>query len=215
MILTMHKRYLVESEFQSFLPSRGPHPRPFSTAVEKGARFMKSTGPLRSTRTGRGGREVGAGSSARRAYFMMIFLFALAACGTTSPVTKQQVTKKIVNSSSVANLNKGGVIYTDYSGSLVGRGKSSVLFFFKASDPFSVRNDATIRSVYGSGAAVVTTYRLDFLTSTGARLQYGVLLEDTLVLLDTAGQRVASFIHPSEEEIRIILRGNLPVSPKS
>lgn len=148
----------------------------------------------------------------KKAFFATFLLLLLTACGSTpqAPDTTPATSSGTV----VQNLNKGGVTYTDYSDRSIGRGKSSVLFFFRATDPFSVRNDAIIRSVYGTGAAVVSTYRVDYPTSTGARIKYGVLIEDTFVLLDAQGQRVASFIHPTEEEIRIILRGNIPVPAK-
>lgn len=141
-------------------------------------------------------------------------LLLLAACGETPQAVDPVVPPASSSEEAVVNLNKGGVVYREYSDKLIGRGKSSVLFFFKADDPFSIRSDAAIRNVYGTGGAVVTTYRLDFPSSTGARLKYGVLVEDTFVLLDAQGERVASFIHPTDEEIRIILRGNIPVSPK-
>ncbi len=147
--------------------------------------------------------------------FLTASLLILSACGNSAAVSVDSNPSAADEGTGVMeNLNKGGVIYTEYSDRLVGHGKSSVLFFFKASDPFSVRNDAIIKNVYATGAAVVTTYRVDFPTATGARLKYGVLVEDTLVLLDAAGEPVASFIHPSRDEIHIILRGNIPVTEK-
>lgn len=140
--------------------------------------------------------------------------FFIAACGSGESVLHSSVLP--TSTGTVAtNLNRGGVVFAQYSDKLIGRGKNSVLFFAHPSDPFSVKNDAIIRSVYGTGAAIVSTYRLDFPTATGARLKYGVLTADTFVLLDASGVRIATFIHPSADEIRIILRGNLPVSSQS
>lgn len=144
----------------------------------------------------------------KRSVVIGLVLF-LTACGAPPPAPES--TNAASSSEASVNLNKDGVIYTDYSDRLIGRGQSSVLFFFKPSDPFSVRSEAVIQSVYGTGAAVVTTYRLHYPTATGARLKYGVLVEDTFVLLDAQGQRVSNFIHPTPDEIRIILRGNIPV----
>ncbi len=149
----------------------------------------------------------------KKAFLAAFLPLLLTACGS-APQVPDTATPTSSSGTVVQNLNKGGVTYTDYSDRSIGRGKSSVLFFFRATDPFSVRNDAIIRSVYGTGAAVVSTYRVDYPTSTGARLKYGVLIEDTFVLLDAQGQRVASFIHPTDDEIRIILRGNIPVPAK-
>ncbi len=141
------------------------------------------------------------------------FALLLSACGEPSG-TVDSVPVHSQASVASSNPNQGGVIYAQYSDRLIGRGKSSVLFFFKASDPFSLRSERAIQSMYGSGSAVVSTYRLEYPTATGARIKYGVLVEDTLVLLDASGQRVASFVHPSAEEIRIILRGNIPAPKK-
>lgn len=150
----------------------------------------------------------------KKAFFAACLPLLLVACGPVGPVETPVVPATESGTVASVNLNKGGVTYTEYSDRVIGRGKSSVLFFFRPTDPFSVRNDAVIRAVYGTGAAVVSTYRVDYPTSTGARLKYGVLIEDTFVLLDAQGQRVASFIHPTDEEIRIILRGNIPVPAK-
>lgn len=147
----------------------------------------------------------------KRSVIIGILLF-LSACGAPASDVNTDATSS--SSAASINRNKGGVVYTNYSDRLVGRGKNSVLFFFKPADPFSLQSERVIQSVYGTGAAVVTTYRVDYPTATGARLKYGVLIEDSFVLLDTAGERVATFIHPSPEEIRIILRGNIPVPPK-
>ncbi len=104
--------------------------------------------------------------------------------------------------------------YADFAPRIVGRGKPAVLFFHKPSDPFSVRNDTLLKKLYSTGGIVVSTYKIDFSSSTGARLTYGVVVEDTFVLLDTKGERVGSFLHPTPEEIHIILRGKVPVPPK-
>lgn len=147
----------------------------------------------------------------KKAFVTLLSVVVFAACGAPPAPTNTDVSPEPTSSVPV-NLNKGGVEYREYSDKLVGRGKSSVLFFAKEGDPFSIRSDAAIRAIYGTGAAVVTTYRLDYPTSTGARIKYGVVVEDTFVLLDAQGQRVTSLIHPTVEEIRIILRGNIPVS---
>ncbi len=140
------------------------------------------------------------------------FLFLLAACG--GPPATEIVVPTESDESSSADLSNDDVLYTEYSDRLVGQGESSVLFFSKPTDPFSMKSDAVIRATYGSGAALVSTYRLDFQTSTGARLKYGVLVEDTFVLVDSTGARVANFVHPPADVIGTILRGRLP-SPEA
>lgn len=105
------------------------------------------------------------------------------------------------------------VQYTSYDDDAVARGESALLFF-ASDDPFSDASEAFLHKAYESGAAKVSAYRLEFGSSTGARLTHGVLVPNTFVLLDASGQRVTAVIHPSQEELSILLRGNIPVPPK-
>ena len=104
------------------------------------------------------------------------------------------------------------VAYAPYTPGVLARGGAALLFF-ASEDPFSAASDAFLRSVYPSSGATIPTYRVAFSTSTGARLTYGVLIPNTFVLIDGGGQRTAAVIHPSEEELRILLRGHVPLSP--
>lgn len=103
--------------------------------------------------------------------------------------------------------------YGLFDDNTVVQGKTTLLFF-ASDDPFSAASEAYLHKVYGSGAAKVSAYRLEFGSSTGARLTHGVLVPNTFVLLDASGQRVTAVIHPSQEELSILLRGNIPVPPK-
>ncbi len=136
------------------------------------------------------------------------FLCTLTACGSDPLPPVTNVIEEEVGENSE-------IVYADYASGLLGRGKSAVLFFFTPSDPLSMKNDALLRKAYEAGTAVVSTYRVDFHSSTGARLTYGVLVENTFVLVDSTGVGVKNFIHPTPEEINIFLRGNIPASPQS
>lgn len=103
--------------------------------------------------------------------------------------------------------------YLPYTTNAVGKGKSALLFF-AGSDVFSEASDAFLKRVYASGGIRVSTHRLEFASATGSRITHGVLVQNTFVLLDPNGNRVTAVVHPSEEELRILLRGNIPVPPK-
>lgn len=145
----------------------------------------------------------------RRALLSFSCLLLLAACGKDAPSPEP-----MTESGSMVQVSDKAVIYAEYSQRAVKNTKGSILFFSKPSDPFSVRSDTVLQGMYAAGEATVPTYRVDFASGTGARLTYGVVVEDTFVLLDGAGKRVMSFIHPTAEEIKILVRGNIPSSPK-
>jgi len=62
-----------------------------------------------------------------------------------------------------------------------------------------------LQAIYASGSALLSTYRLDYGSSTGARFTYGVIVPDTFVLLGPDGVRKTNVIHPSEAELRALL----------
>ncbi len=135
--------------------------------------------------------------------------FLFAACGTATPaaVLSTDVPASVASSQQAAPPPSAdsSPSYALYQDGVIGRGKSIVLFFAKKSDPFSQRSDEMIRRVYASGAALLSTYRIDSDTSTGARLTYGIIVPDTFVLLGADGARQTNLIHPDETELKSFL----------
>ncbi len=101
--------------------------------------------------------------------------------------------------------------YIPYSPRELDSRRGAILFFAGTADRFSVANDHLLQSLYESGAVSVSTYRVDFGSATGARLKYGVIVEDTFILLDASGERVGAYTHPSPDEVRILVQGRVPV----
>jgi hypothetical protein len=120
-----------------------------------------------------------------------------AACSSAEPLPEQDLSLDDLPPPS-------GPAYVENFGRLPVRGPM-ILFFSKVADPFSERSDAVLRSVYGSGAALFTTYRLDLGSSTGAKLKYAVFTEDTFVSVSGSGT-VQSIVHPSAQQIRELLK---------
>ena len=101
--------------------------------------------------------------------------------------------------------------YIPYSARELDSRRGAILFFAGTGDRFSVANDHLLQSLYESGSVSVSTYRVDFGSATGARLTYGVVVEDTFILLDASGERVGAYTHPSPDEVRILVQGRVPV----
>gem|GEM_PF-1443460 len=144
-----------------------------------------------------------------RIFTMLLGLSLLVACDKATPVTISPPPSSasgdlVALVSSTVALNDHPT-YTLFAPEFVGKGKNAVLFFARADDPFSVRNDFLLRAIYASGAALISTYRLEFSTSTGARLTYGAIVPDTFILLGPNGERQNSIIHPTEVELRSFL----------
>ncbi len=145
----------------------------------------------------------------RRALLLCSCLLVLSACGKDTPSPEP-----MTESGSTVQVSDKAVVYTEYSQRAVKNTKGSILFFSKPTDPFSVGSDTVLQGIYAAGEATVPTYRVDFASGTGARLTYSVIVEDTFVLLDGSGKRLMSFVHPTAEEIKMLVRGNIPVPPK-
>lgn len=110
-----------------------------------------------------------------------------------------------VPSSSVSSAASRPLLYKDYDPRLVMSGSASVLFFADKNDPFSTKHDALIRTLSLSGSLKLPVYRIEFATSTGARITYGVIVPDTFVVLDAKKARTSSLIHPADAELSAVL----------
>ncbi len=140
---------------------------------------------------------------------MIALAFVLTACGSNgAELTGDLLVSEVA-------LNSSRPEYVPYHPRQIDSRQGAILFFAKETDPYSIEHDQLLRTLYESGAVSVSTYRVDFASATGARLTYGVITEDTFILLDASGERVGAYTHPSSEEIRILVRGRVPVSPAS
>lgn len=147
--------------------------------------------------------------SSMKRLLLVLSAALLAGCGSGTDAVRN-TSAPLAASGAVRSVPKITYSYLEYSDRGVDTKRGAILFFAKDGDPFSVRSDHALHTLYESGSVSVNTYRVDFPSSTGARLKYGVIVENTFVLLDASGQRVAAFIHPTEDDIAVLVRGRLP-----
>ena len=119
-------------------------------------------------------------------------LFALAAC---SPAGLSSDTKVQLPPPSAANVPattgekfaKGE--YTDYREGIIGNGRTSVLFFHAAWCPYCRAQDVALKALYASNGFPVSTYKVDYDSSTDLRVRYGVVQQHTFVVIDGQGNK--------------------------
>jgi hypothetical protein len=133
----------------------------------------------------------------------------LAACSSPDPISETPAAESDTLAASGTVMSDYGamhratdVFYRDFAEGDIGQGKPAVLFFFQAGDAFSQRSDRILNRLYGSGAANISTYRLDAGTASGMMLQFTVLLPDTFVVVNGSGAKVSSILHPNPVELQ-------------
>jgi hypothetical protein len=147
----------------------------------------------------------------RHAFFLLCLL-ALCSCSTP----KESVVDTLQESTSDTShaTVSSSPVYAPYEED-IDIGTGALLFFAKDGDSFAAKHDTLLQSLYASGSGVVSTYRIDFASATGARLRYGVVVSDTFVLLNASGVPIGRFINPTEEKIVALISGRVssPASP--
>ncbi len=96
--------------------------------------------------------------------------------------------------------------YLAYSDGVLGNGETKLLFFHAPWCPFCVANDALLHTLYDGEDFSRSTYKIDYDTATELRSRYGIVTQDTVVLVDGNGEKLESLIHPSESDFRTMLR---------
>lgn len=123
-------------------------------------------------------------------------------CGWTQTVELDSCLKN----PSGASMQQSGQ-YATYASGIVGNGKTSVLFFHAAWCPDCKATDAKLRSWYGAGQYPVSTYQVNYDTETALRQQYGIVRQNTVVLIDGSGKAIRSAINPSDADVQAMLGG--------
>lgn len=88
----------------------------------------------------------------------------------------------------------------------LGNGLTKVLFFHAGWCPYCKAHDVALREWYGAEDISLTTYKIDYDSSLALRSRYGVLSQDTFVLVDGDGKKVQELSgYPSNDSIRALL----------
>ncbi|MDA1208859.1 MAG: thioredoxin family protein [bacterium] len=97
--------------------------------------------------------------------------------------------------------------YTSYYNGVIGNGEPAVLFFHAAWCPYCQKNDALLNNFYDTGDFPLSTYKIDYDTASELKSRFGVVQQDTFVVIDGAGNKVSSKSFPSEDALRAMIEG--------
>lgn len=117
----------------------------------------------------------------------------------------------MIQSSSMSSLSpttgkKTGGVYTAYYDGVVGNGQTSVLFFYAAWCPYCRTHDTALNAWYnGDPNPAISTYKIDFDTAEALKAQFGVVQQDTFVVIDGQGNVVQTLSFPSDAAIEALI----------
>jgi thiol-disulfide isomerase/thioredoxin len=92
-------------------------------------------------------------------------------------------------------------VYELFNNSVIGNGKTSVIFFHAAWCSFCKKNDQRLQEFYTSSTPDISTYRVDYDTAEDLKKRYGVVQQDTFVKIDGEGNKVTEISFPKEEQL--------------
>lgn len=95
--------------------------------------------------------------------------------------------------------------YADFNQDVLANGETKLLFFHAPWCPFCVKNNQNLLSLYGEGNASLSTYKIDYDTSDDLKRRYGIVTQDTFVLVDGNGTALKTVIHPGDAELSLLL----------
>lgn len=131
-----------------------------------------------------------------------------------SSVAARSVARSSVASSGViqkddakdAQAAGNGAYVTGVTDAQLGNGMNKVLFFHAGWCPYCKAHDASLQEWYAAGDVPISTYKVDYDSSLALRSLYGVLSQDTFVLVDGNGAKVRDISgYPSDDEVRALL----------
>lgn len=107
--------------------------------------------------------------------------------------------------SDVASSSASGPSYASYANHVLADGRTKVLFFHAPWCPFCVKSDANLHALYGTQAPTISTYKVDFDSATELRQRYGVVVQDTFVVIDGDGGKIDVRHNPTMEDLSRLL----------
>ena len=116
-------------------------------------------------------------------------------------------TEEVMEKEAMEVVKPAGGQYFAYSDGVIGNGDSAVLFFHASWCPMCKANDKNLKGFYGEGGVPLNTYKIDYDTASALKSQFGVVQQDTFVLIDGDGKPLKTISFPGKEAVRDIVNG--------
>lgn len=156
---------------------------------------------------------------------VLTFVLALAACApqkheTVGHVAQEERESGVANQeqahdeqqeatgSSETGTMKGKGVYANFSKNIIGNGKMSVLFFHATWCGECQRDDKALRQWQASGGLPIDVYEIDYDTSAELKNRYGVVQQNTYVVIDGEGKALSSVSFPGIQGLQSLLTKN-------
>ncbi len=133
---------------------------------------------------------------------------------TTAPEPAGEIEEEGVETQEQEEVGEDGRYSEDYyaengaealASAVIGNGERSLLFFYAAWCPFCVQKEALLRTLYGAEDFPLSIYKIDYDQSTELKARYGVTTQDTVILIDGAGQALQTVVGATETDLRMLL----------
>lgn len=100
----------------------------------------------------------------------------------------------------------GGSYFTGITEAQLQDGSTKVLFFHAGWCPYCKAHDQALQGWYAADNAKLSTYKIDYDSSLELRSRYGVVQQDTFVLVDGSGNKLQELTgFPSDASIRTMI----------
>ncbi len=117
--------------------------------------------------------------------------------------TKIMQTKRLTQKQAAVRTKIPVGTYGAFTPAVLNDGRTKVLFFYAAWCPACQKSDAKLKEWYEPGKGLpMSVYQINFDTAADLKQTYGVIHQDTFVLVDGTGKMLKSWISPSQTDLR-------------
>lgn len=115
---------------------------------------------------------------------------------------RQARSSSAVSSVTAAQTAKAEGRYAAYTDGVIGNGKPAVLFFHASWCPYCIESDGILEREYQAGAASVDTYKIDYDNSAALKERFGIVVQNTFVVIDGQGNVLKTIVSPTEAGLK-------------
>jgi len=161
----------------------------------------------------------------KRIVLVLMSVFLLSACNLFQKAPEQSASTPIAQPAPTSVVDEDDMgeglddakksAYVDSTGDVaiagaaIGNGDPALLFFYAVWCGYCQAKDATLTTMYEQSAFTRSTYKIDFDTASNLKATYGIATQDTVVLVDGAGEAIETVTGATQEDLRRLLEAEV------